>query len=496
MSRRHDGSRRRRDPPTYTRDAPTARRRIRDTAATSRTGDNSKRLPTSIAANEVQRLDGRRERPNLGIIVVGEGLHHDDCDAGVTALIDITPARMTRDAGPRVPSTALVRSNEAIRPTIVGLFHRRRQRGCSEVVSGLKTRVALVGVAAIVTGCNSTAPRAQAPRPVVQSIRLPVFEKSCSPQPGASPGAPSAVPIRIVDHVVIVANICINGKGPFPFLVDTGGSTTLVDSRLASRLHLSLVDGPVTISSFTCKRRISFAFARRWSVGDVALRPQTVVVGTVRSRAAPNLGGILGSDTLSSFGAVKIDYQRQTLTLGRQRPLLRSDVAGGSGPPSVSPSLTGGTAFVSRMPVKVVSTVLHPDRIRLTEVRPTVDLAVGSHRFEMTLDTGAGVTAVGPSVVRTLRLRPNGASATAVAGLDCPVVVRRYTIGPSALGTLSLAKQTVASNFIAPHLAGVIGSATLRNYSPVLVDYADGELLLGNIKPAQSDTRQQPGSGG
>ena len=198
------------------------------------------------------------------------------------------------------------------------------------MTAGLRARHALVviTVVALITGCSSSEPQAPVAPPAVPGIQLPVFEKSCAPQPGP----PSVVPIRVVGHAAIVANVCIGGEGPFPFLVDTGGSTTLVDSSLAARLHLALVDGPRTVTSFTCKRQISFAAVSRWSVGNTTLLPQTVEVGTAQSPALPNLAGILGSDTLSSFGAVRIDYRQQTLTLGPQGAPLRSDVAGGSGP--------------------------------------------------------------------------------------------------------------------------------------------------------------------
>ncbi|MGO9149180.1 MAG: aspartyl protease family protein [Acidimicrobiales bacterium] len=72
------------------------------------------------------------------------------------------------------------------------------------------------------------------------------------------------MPIRVVSRAAIVANVCIGGEGPFRFLVDTGATTSLVDSSLAARLHLALVDGPRTVSSFTCKRQVSFAAVSRW----------------------------------------------------------------------------------------------------------------------------------------------------------------------------------------------------------------------------------------
>jgi hypothetical protein len=289
--------------------------------------------------------------------------------------------------------------------------------------------------------------------------------------------------------------VCIGDEGPFPFLLDTGAATSLVDSSLAAQLHLTLVDGPRTVSSFTCKRQISFAALARWSVGNTTLPPQTVEVGTVQSPALPNLDGVLGSDTLSSFGAVRIDYDQQTLALGPQTAPLPSDVAGGSGPPSVPASLTEGTSFASPMPVNVVSERLSTDQLQLREVRPSVAMAFGPNRVTLTLDTGAGTTNLDPSVVKKLQLAPAGPPGAAYAGLDCPVVVNHYRTQPARLGTVQLPAQTVGSNLLPPGTVGVLGSATLLNYNPVLVDYTDGELFLGHGR-AQTARGERPISGG
>jgi hypothetical protein len=47
------------------------------------------------------------------------------------------------------------------------------------------------------------------------------------------------------------------------------------------------------------------------------------------------------------------------------------------------------------------------------------------------------------------------------------------------VGDVALAGQPVGSNALAPGIDGLFGGATLRHYSPVVVDYTDGELLLG-----------------
>jgi Aspartyl protease len=359
------------------------------------------------------------------------------------------------------------------------------------VVRARRALVIIIIVVALFTGCSSSKPRAPAAQPVVAGTQLPVFEKSCAPQPGPA----SVVPIRVV-RAAIVANVCIGGEGPFPFVVDTGASTSLVDSSLAARLHLALVDGPRTVPSFSCERQFSFAAVSRWSAGNTTLLAQTVGVGTVQSPVFPNLDGVLGSDTLSSFGAVRIDYRQQTLTLGPQTAPLRSDVAGGSGPPTVSASLTESTSFASPMPVNAVSEAVGPHQLRLTEVRPTVDLSFGPKQFTLTLDTGASTTNLGPSIVKILRLAPAGRPGTAYAGLDCPVVVNHYTMGPAMLGKVHLPEQTIGSNFLPPGTVGGIGSGTLINYNPVLVDYADGELFLGQGQQAQSAGPELPISSG
>lgn len=147
--------------------------------------------------------------------------------------------------------------------------------------------------------------------------------------------------------------------------------------------------------------------------------------------------------------------------------------------------MTVGTSFASPMPVKVVSKTLSPDHLRLIEVRPTVALSYGANRFTLTVDTGAGTTNLGPSVVKKLRLAPAGAPGAAYAGLDCPVVVNHYAMGPAMLGKVRLPPQTVGSNFPPPGTVGVFGSGTLINYNPVLIDYTDGELFLGQGKHPQ-----------
>ena len=99
-------------------------------------------------------------------------------------------------------------------------------------------------------------------------------------------------------------------------------------------------------------------------------------------------------------------------------------------------------------------------------------------------------------MVKKLRLAPAGAPGAAYAGLDCPVVVDNYTMRPATLGKAQLPEQTVVSNFTPPGTVGGIGSGTLINYNPVLVDYTDGELFLGQGKQAESPAAEHATSSG
>ena len=89
-----------------------------------------------------------------------------------------------------------------------------------------------------------------------------------------------------------------------------------------------------------------------------------------------------------------------------------------------------------------------------------MDLSFGPSRLTLTLDTGAGATVLGPSVVKKLRLAPVGAPGAAYAGLDCPVVVNHYRMGPASLGTAQRARLG-RSRRLTPSRAGDPGRSLL-----------------------------------
>ncbi|MBV9806564.1 MAG: retropepsin-like domain-containing protein [Solirubrobacterales bacterium] len=113
---------------------------------------------------------------------------------------------------------------------------------------------------------------------------------------------------------VVAAKVIIHGRA-FPFLIDTGASVTLVTPTLARHLHLRTVGQPhqfCGVTGCSTARRVRLS---NWSIGGQPLP-------SVLASSSPIVGtggfgfGLLGSDVLSRFGSVTIDYRDKLLTLG------------------------------------------------------------------------------------------------------------------------------------------------------------------------------------
>lgn len=128
----------------------------------------------------------------------------------------------------------------------------------------------------------------------------------------------STVPLVILrlrdGEVLALARVVIHGR-VFPFLIDTGSSKTLVDVALARRLHLKHVGKPIKVTGVGCSESASKVRISRWSIGGQTL-PGIVATSSVIAGANGKAFGLLGSDVLSKFGAISIDYAHSSLSLG------------------------------------------------------------------------------------------------------------------------------------------------------------------------------------
>jgi hypothetical protein len=274
----------------------------------------------------------------------------------------------------------------------------------------------------------------------------------------------------------VLVPVCFDGAGPFPFVLDTGAPSTLFDTHFLDHVRFG-ADAPVSLLHHPgCTTVVLHVSVTRWSIGPVALAAQSVSV--VRM---PGFGlsgqpvGLLGSDVLSRFGAVRIDYRAHLLTVAGpegQSSALGTSISGPTAAP-VPPGLLGLGAHTV-IPVDVTTSASGTSV--LTPVR------FGTRGpFPFDVATGATASAVTAILAAHLGLQKTGQSeqVTSFGCLHSAPVVRS---GPWAIGSVALQPRPMPAAVAAysPAVAaGLVGSDALSAYGSIVLDYRSGSLLLG-----------------
>jgi predicted aspartyl protease len=124
---------------------------------------------------------------------------------------------------------------------------------------------------------------------------------------------PSWVPVAIDSAGAIIVHVRINDRGPFPFLLDTGASHSVVSESLTERLKLRLV-AETTVTTSTGREIRGVVRLNETSIGSA--RSETVLASVApASRLAAiarGIDGIIGQDFLFSFNYT-LDYRRHRL---------------------------------------------------------------------------------------------------------------------------------------------------------------------------------------
>ncbi|CAN5846149.1 hypothetical protein BH23ACT12_BH23ACT12_16630 [soil metagenome] len=119
---------------------------------------------------------------------------------------------------------------------------------------------------------------------------------------------------------ILMVPVFFGDAGPFQFVLDTGASRTVLEPGLIDELGLSLGSDAPGTGIGGGEFNASTVRVESWRLGDVQLQPRTVVTTDLPSVPAqgPQFRGLLGSDVLSGFGVIEIDYNQQILTLQGQ----------------------------------------------------------------------------------------------------------------------------------------------------------------------------------
>jgi hypothetical protein len=270
-------------------------------------------------------------------------------------------------------------------------------------------------------------------------------------------------------------NVCIEGKGPFPFVLDSGAGQSTIDAGLAHRLHLGTAGGATMFAGVGCTGTAQPVSVGSWSVEGLALAPQQLTAATlpqIGGRGEPD--GLLGSDVLARFGAIRIDFAAGTLALGGSEGPPLQGTTPYTGPTGGAPlSLTHGQG--TSVPLTV--TPLTGD----VSLNVMVRLAGGPRR-SFVVDTGSSQSVVSSAVARQQSLAGTDLAqrqATVCSVITVPLVHS----GPWAVPGAALHPQLIGStDFGAVSLVGtqgLLGSDQLRRYGWVVLDYTGGQLVLG-----------------
>ncbi len=336
---------------------------------------------------------------------------------------------------------------------------------------------ALITAAALLVGAG-VAHRVHV-EPLV-NFALPPATAGCTGAVALGGGA-ERIPITVstvAGQVAELVNVCINGAGPYPFVIDSGAGESIIDAHLAAQLHLTHSGSPTGFSGVGCSGKAQPVGMTSWSVAGVPLTPQNLTAATLPDFGVPGQPvGLLGSDVLSRFGAIRIDFAAQTLTFGGPQGSVLSnsdeEVRGPTGPAPAAVLLQGQAG--TTIPLTVALT---PGDISLN-VR--LRFGKGTYR-DFIVDTGSSQTVVAASVAKSVRLAPSDLAqrqTTVCSTITVPLVhsgswsLPGVVLHPQLLGSVNFGPIGAGGT------AGLLGSDQLQRFGWVIFDYRGGRLVLG-----------------
>jgi hypothetical protein len=128
------------------------------------------------------------------------------------------------------------------------------------------------------------------------------------------------VPLEIVEgpeeSVLALVPVMIQGEGPYSFALDTGASNSVIDEYIAEELGLTQVGEPRGVTGVAGDAQAITVQIEAWDTHGVELGARPVIVIDLSGpNGSAGIEGLLGSDVLSAFGAVTVDYDAAVLRL-------------------------------------------------------------------------------------------------------------------------------------------------------------------------------------
>lgn len=129
----------------------------------------------------------------------------------------------------------------------------------------------------------------------------------------AAAAGPSWVPVGIDPEGAVIVHVHVNDNGPFPFLLDTGATHSVISDSLATRLTLQPI-AAAAVTTSTGRERRAVVRLNQTSIGSARSADilATVAPAGRLTSLARGIDGIIGQDFLFSFNYT-LDYRRRRL---------------------------------------------------------------------------------------------------------------------------------------------------------------------------------------
>lgn len=272
------------------------------------------------------------------------------------------------------------------------------------------------------------------------------------------------VPFELVENHVYLS-VTLNGKGPYRFIYDTGGSN-VVDPDVAKELGASATGSAAGSGAGSATEAVSFAKMRTLQVGDAILRDQLFAVAPVRQgfgvSAGQRVDGLIGFEVLARF-VTTFDYANSRVILAM--------------PGAAAPAGADIVPFV------------------LNGRQPEFDCTVDSVASRCALDTGArdSITVQGPFIGDHPQVVPQKLTETGVTGFGFGGAAYGRLGRLQSLGFGRFVLHDVVADFTTqekgafaqPFVAGNVGGGIWKRFALTL-DY--DKLTMALVPNAAYDT--------
>ncbi|HJX98769.1 MAG TPA: retroviral-like aspartic protease family protein [Chthoniobacterales bacterium] len=258
---------------------------------------------------------------------------------------------------------------------------------------------------------------------------------------------------------LILLPVCVNGRGPFDFILDTGAGTSLLSSDLAKQLEVKIV-GSKEGQSAGGKVSVSLAKVDSFAVGETKLDDVDVGIvdlSHIGTTIGARIDGDLGYNFLKHF-RVTINYRDCELRL--EDPKRVESFARGR---------------QTEVPIRLAN-----------PAKPLIIVDVhanGRGPFQFAIDTGTSTTAITPELAKQLGVEtsPVGAGTTGGAPVDFHAgSLRSFQLGGAKIDNMAVVVAdffTMLNAAIGAKLDGIVGYNFLSNYK-VVIDYPGESLAL------------------